>query len=155
MSLTLTTTKERPDLAKVTGAWRWEAFFRENGKDLCDVIDLDVQCAQATDLMPTVLVLLEEATPVGMVALCMDDLDGRPELNPWLAGLYVAPSYRGKGHAVRLIRELEALALQSGFARLYLYTASATGLYAKENWVPIETFHRSDREFSIMQKDLR
>ncbi len=32
-----------------------------------------------------------------MVALCLDDLEGRPDLNPWLAGLFVADAHRGKG----------------------------------------------------------
>ncbi len=153
--MTLTTIKERPDLPKITGTWRWEAFFRHNGRTLADVIELDVQCACGEDLMPTVLVLLEEAVPVGMVALCLDDLEGRPEFNPWLAGLYIDPQYRGKGYAVRLIRELEAFARKSEIGSLYLYTASANGLYAQEVWESIETFDLNGQAFSIMQKDLQ
>ena len=47
--------------------------------------------------MPTVLVLLDEEHPVGTAALCLDDLEERPDLNLWLAGVYVDPIHRGKG----------------------------------------------------------
>ncbi|WP_370676734.1 hypothetical protein [Pleomorphomonas sp. PLEO] len=97
MTLTIVSTKDRPDLALTTGTWRWEAFFSADDVPLADVLALDVDCARSRDLMPTVLVMIEDRRPVGMVALCLDDLEGRPELNPWLAGLYVAPGNRGKG----------------------------------------------------------
>ena len=150
MTTTIVTTTERPDLAQTTGTWRWEAFFRD--RSLSEVLDLENECASNPDLMPTVLVLLNRQHPIGMVTLCLDDLDDRPELNPWLAGLYVDPAYRGNGHGHRLIKELEAFASNMGIKRLSLYTLSAVDLYASVGWSAIETFERKGKTFSIMQK---
>lgn len=154
MTNTIVTTAERPDLARTTGTWRWESFFSDSETSLSEVLELDAQCASNHDLMPTVLVMLEEQQPVGMVALCLDDLEDRPELNPWLAGLYVDPAHRDRGYGLRLISELEALAQNAGIKRLSLYTAEAVVLYAKAGWTTIETFEKKGKTFSIMQKQL-
>lgn len=154
MTLTIVTTRQRPDLASVTGTWRWQAFFGDGDTSLAEMLAFEARCAASRELMPTVLVLLEDDQPIGMAALCLDDLDDRPDLNPWLAGLYVAPGHRGKGHGRRLIDALEALARQAAIPRLFLYTASAVGLYTKAGWTVVETFAKHGEVFSIMEKHL-
>ena len=121
---------------------------------LHEMLRLEAEYASNGDLMPTVLVMLEGQQPVGMVALCLDDLDGRPDLNPWLAGVYVEPPFRGRGYALRLIEELEALARSSGIKQLSLYTEAAIGLYAKVGWAVTETFELEGKTYSIMRKGL-
>jgi GNAT superfamily N-acetyltransferase len=153
MTTTIVSTADRPDLVPITGTWRWEAFFR-NELPLDEMLRLEAECANNGDLMPTVLVMLDDQRPVGMVALCLDDLEGRPDLNPWLAGVYVDPAHRGKGHALRLIEALEALARSSDIKRLSLYTANAADLYSKAGWALVETFERTGKMYSIMQKHL-
>jgi GNAT superfamily N-acetyltransferase len=153
MTAMLVNLSERPDLAPVTGAWRWEAFLYEE-ETLADVLVREHACANNPASIPTVLVLLDETKPAGMVTLCLDDLSGRPELNPWLAGLYVDPAYRGKGYGRRLITELESFALKLQIERLSLYSSNAVGLYVKAGWVTVETFDRGGQEFHIMQKSL-
>ena len=154
MTIAIVSTSDRPDLARLTGKWRWEAFFKGGTTTLSEVIERDARTASSSDLLPTVLVLLEDDHPVGMVAICLDDLDGRPELNPWLAGLYVEPAHRGKGHALRLMTALETLAVKSDIEKLTLYTASAAGLYEKAGWRTLETFKKKGKDFQIMRKEL-
>lgn len=154
MSLEIVTTADRPDLAHTTGTWRWKAFYEGGKTQLSEVLKRDADTAGSHDLMPTVLVMLEDGQPVAMIALCLDDLEGRPDLNPWLAGLYVEPAHRGKGHALRLISEVEALARTSGIECLSLYTSNAAGLYAKAGWETVESFDRKGKTFEIMRKRL-
>lgn len=151
--ISVVSTTERPDLVPITGRWRWEAFFKDE-MPLDEALRLEEECASNGELMPTVLVLLDGEHPVGMIALCLDDLEGRPDLNPWLAGVYVDPSHRGKGYALRLVAELEVLARSAGIRRLSLYTRTATGLYAKAGWTQTEIIERKGRPYSIMQKSL-
>jgi GNAT superfamily N-acetyltransferase len=151
--ISVVSTADRPDLVAVTGHWRWEAFFK-NEKDLVEMLRLEKECASNGELMPTVLVLLEGNQPAGMIALCLDDLEGRPDLNPWLAGVYVEPSYRGRGYALRLVSELEAFARNAGIKRLSLYTRTAEGLYKKAGWAVTEVVERKGRPYSVMQKAL-
>ncbi|QDG75498.1 GNAT family N-acetyltransferase [Labrenzia sp. PHM005] len=147
-------TKDRPELAQITAEWRWNAFMQDSIYTRADAVDFDVQSASSEDLIPTVLVLLEEQTPAGMVTLCLNDVEHRPDLNPWLAGLYVEPEFRGKGYGSRLVDELEALARSAGENRLYLYTPNAEGFYMKAGWETFETFEEQKRLNSIMRKDL-
>lgn len=152
--LSYVTTRERPDLTAVTGAWRWEAFFSNSDISFEQLMAREQAAAVAPGPLPTVLVLLEGGEPIGMVALCNDDLEDRPELNPWLAGLYVAPAHRGDGHAQRLIARIETVASEAGFRRLSLYSASAVGLYRSRGWMTTEIFDRDGAVYHIMRKYL-
>lgn len=152
--LSFVTTSERPDLTAVTGPWRWNAFFSDGEMLFDDLMAREKAAAADHSLLPTVLVLFDSGKPIGMVALCDDDLDDRPDLNPWLAGLYVTPEHRGKGHARRLIAKLEAFAAQAAIRRLSLYSASAVNLYRSAGWATVETFNRDGAVFHIMQKSL-
>ncbi|NVK36053.1 MAG: GNAT family N-acetyltransferase [Rhodobacteraceae bacterium] len=154
MHLEIVKTSDRPDLAHITGKWRWQAFYNGGTKDVSDVLDEEIRIASSSDLIPTVLVLLKADQPVGMVAICLDDLEGRPELNPWLAGLYIEPAHRGNGYALQLMTALETLARQSDIKRLTLYTANAVGLYEKTGWETIETFTKEGALFHVMTKEL-
>jgi GNAT superfamily N-acetyltransferase len=154
MTVAIVKLSERPNLTPITARWRWEAFFKEDGIGFADILRQEKIAAASADLYPTVLVLLDDDRPVGMVALCLDDLDGRPNLNPWLAGLYVEPADRSKGHSLRLMEALETLARNEGIERLSLYTASATEPYARAGWTTVETFEKDGKPFSIMRKRL-
>jgi GNAT superfamily N-acetyltransferase len=149
----IVSTADRPDLVPVTGRWRWEAFFRDE-MPLEDMLRREAESAANGQIMPTVLVMLDSERPIGMVALCLDDLEGMPEMNPWLAGVYVTPSERGKGYALRLVEELEHFARNARIQRLSLYTSSAASLYAKANWALTQTVERNGRTTFIMQKNL-
>lgn len=152
--LTIVTTGQRPDLAEVTGRWRWEAFFYSGRRTLEDTLLLDRAAAISPDFIPSVFVLLDGKTPLGMVAICQDDLEGFAELNPWLAGLYVAPEHRGRGHARRLIAHLESEALGHGMKQLNLYCDDAAGFYRKLGWQDIDRFEDEGKSYFILCKQL-
>nr|WP_321482744.1 hypothetical protein [uncultured Cohaesibacter sp.] len=54
-----------------THLWRLAlgSFFSDSEISLAELLQLDAQCASNHDVMPTVLVLLEEEVPAGTVAL--------------------------------------------------------------------------------------
>ncbi len=104
---TIVTTADRPDLVPLVAGWLWDAFWRSYGCTLQQVLD-DVGGAVARVGPPQCFVLLQAGQPVGTASLAAKDLDTRPDLTPWLAGVWVAPDARGRGHATRLIRAVEA-----------------------------------------------
>ncbi|GHE72721.1 N-acetyltransferase [Camelimonas fluminis] len=146
--------RDKPELADTTGAWRWEAFFKDGPEPRAGLIARERDCARGTGHLPTVLVLLAASRPAGMIALCLDDIEGRPELNPWLAGLYVDPEFRGAGYGRQLVEELEAFAAANCIHQLSLYTSNASGLFASLGWKTVETFDEGGKQFSIMRKRL-
>lgn len=154
MTLTFVTTKERRDLLDTTATWRWEEFYEGGDVTREEMLAREIEAADVSGLLPTVIVMLEDDVPIAMSAICLDDLEGRPELNPWLAGVYVDKPYRGQGYGTRVIAELESLARREGVRRLTLYTPNAEGFYKKSGWTTIETLEKSGKTYSIMQKHL-
>ncbi|OAS21770.1 GNAT family N-acetyltransferase [Methylobacterium platani] len=150
----IVTTTDRPDLAPLTARWRWEAFARGQGRSLAEVTASEAATAAGPGPMPRTCVLLVDGAPVGMASLAARDLDPRPDLTPWLAGVYVAPEARGRGHAVRLVAAVEAQAAALGVATLWLYTRSAEGLYARIGWRTVEAFPYRERMYALMRRDL-
>jgi predicted N-acetyltransferase YhbS len=66
--------------------------------------------------IPSVVVALEDEELLGSAMLVAHDMDSRPQLTPWLAGVFVKPHCRGKGIGSALVRRIEAEARSlSGF----------------------------------------
>jgi GNAT superfamily N-acetyltransferase len=132
MTSTIVTVSDRPHLAPLVARWRVEAFFNHPG-------GYTVEEMTALILEPRVgpeetFVLFDHGRPVGTVALICSDMDTRPDLTPWLAGLFVDPAFRRRGHATRLVRKIEARARSSSVPVLWLYTSTAESLYSRLGW---------------------
>jgi GNAT superfamily N-acetyltransferase len=150
MSELIVTTAERPDLAPATARWRWEAFFRP----LDDIIAEAQRTAAAAELMPRTFVLLIEGEPVGTASLVAHDLEERPDLTPWLAGVFVVPRARGRGYAARLVVAVEQQASAAGIPMLWLYTGKAERIYVRAGWQTIETVQHNGRPVALMRRTL-
>ncbi len=75
---------------------------------------------------------------LGTVSIFENDLEGRKDLTPWLASLYVSEDARGLGIAKELINKVKEEAKNSGFDRLYLRTTTAGTYYKKLGWKLID-----------------
>mgnify|MGYP000981958784 CR=1 FL=1 len=106
------------------------------------------------DRVPLTLVALEGEQPLGMASIIVQDMSTRPELTPWLAGVFVAPDQRGKGIGSALVRAIEAKARELEIARLYLFTPDKEHFYARLGWSPVEWTEYRTKRVLIMQKDL-
>jgi GNAT superfamily N-acetyltransferase len=100
--------------------------------------------------IPTTLVALENEMPVGSASLVEHDMTTRPDLMPWLAGVYVLPARRRRGIGSALVRRAMALAADLGFETLYLYSNSAVALYRQLGWQLLDYEHYEGREVAIM-----
>jgi len=91
---------------------------------------------------------------VGTASLTAHDLDERPDLTPWLAGVFVPPHARGQGHAGRLVAAVEREARAASIATLWLYTNTAERIYARAGWKTVETVQHNGKPFALMRRDL-
>lgn len=151
--VTITTTRQRPDLIDTVAAWVWSAFRRESGHDLASLRARTAAC-QAETGPEQCFVLLADGEPAGTVGLIHHDLDERPELTPWLAAMYVRPEARGRGYARQLIRALEHECMKAGIDRVWLYTHKAERLYASLGWRSVETIAKNGANPVLMCRDL-
>lgn len=103
------------------------------------------------DRIPTTFVALYDSIPVGSLVLVDHDMDTRRDLTPWLAGLFVVPSHRGRGMGSALVRHAIAKAQEFGVAMLYLYyTRDAEALYRHLGWSPLAREFYKGRWVTIM-----
>ena len=90
MTLIVVPTTERPDLVPTVAGWVWEEFWRSHGHTLEQTAEAVAATVAARDLPQTYVLLLDD-WPVGTATLAARDLEERPDLTPWLAGVFVAP----------------------------------------------------------------
>ena len=69
--------------------------------------------------------------PMGSVSLVMDDLPDYPDLNPWLASLYVFPEFRGRGLGKLLVQQAVDSLRQQKYPNAYLFTADQVPFFSK------------------------
>ena len=142
----------QPDLARLVAEWRVRAFFDHPG-------GYTVEQMMALILAPAggpnaTFVLFDGAQPVGTAGLMRDDLDSRPDLTPWLGGLYVEPAFRGRGHATALVRRVETAAREASVGALWLYTLSAEALYQRLGWRHAGLEQDNGPVVTLMRRDL-
>ncbi len=105
------------------------------------------------DSIPTTFIALDDGeNVVGVVSLTENDLTIRPDLTPWLAGLFVLPQMRGQGLGSALVRHAEAHAASLLVDRLYLFTDTAEHLYRQLGWQVLEHVVYRGKEQTVMVK---
>jgi GNAT superfamily N-acetyltransferase len=104
--------------------------------------------------IPTTFIAAAGPQPLGSASLIEHDIATRPELSPWLSGVFVAPEHRRRGVGAALVERVVHEARALAIPRLYLYTRGSGTLYLKLGWSVVEhTFYRQlwgDQEIMIM-----
>jgi len=121
-----------PHTFPTVARWLIEEFFMDKPEHTVENMVTRMQGAKR-DKIPLGLISFEEEVPSGVVSLLENDLGQPSPLTPWLAGLYVAPEFRGKGIGKLLVSACVAEAKRLGFDNLYLYT-STPSFYEKIGW---------------------
>lgn len=144
---------DRPDLAGLTARWCWEQWSQAAGRALTE----DIARCEAIAAAPGFeqgFVVLNHATPAAMAFMVRSDLDERPNLTPWLAGVYVDTPFRGRGYARQVVRRVEQAAIEAEIRMLWLYTSTAAGLYQKLGWLEHEPIDLPKGRSVIFRREL-
>jgi predicted N-acetyltransferase YhbS len=104
------------------------------------------------DELPIAWVAHEGDSALGTAALRKFDLEGREDLSPWLGGVFVLPSHRGRGIGSALCRAVEGKAHDQGVRQLYLFTHGQEALYQRLGWSRLEQLVWHGHQCSIMSK---
>ena len=111
---------ERPDLVPMVAQWLWDEWHLDAGDSFESIRDA-VAASVSPSGPPQTFVLLVDDQPVGTASLVAHDLEERPNLTPWLAGVFVIPEVRGRGHAIRLVHSVEAACRSAGIGTVWLH----------------------------------
>ena len=134
--------------------WLWQAFWHDSGKPFEQLLEAVRTSSVTAGLMPRTFILLADGEPVGTASLVAHDLEERPDLTPWLAGVFVELHARGQGYAGHLISAVEQEARSASVPTLWLYTNKAEHIYARAGWHTVETVKHGGRPFALMKRDL-
>lgn len=145
---------DRREFIPLIARWfhrEWACFYP--GKDLAG-FELMVSERANHDRLPLALVAMEGKELIGIGCLKAVDMETRPELTPWLAGMFVADERRGQGIGAALVKAVEGKARAMGVKRLYLHTPESEKFYAWLGWKTRERTVYCGREVAIMEKEL-
>ena len=138
-----------PDAASTAALWFYAEWgHRYPGRTPDMAIALFRQRANA-DRMPIAWIATDGLVPVATASLMeVEKPDDEP--GPWVGGVYVVPSHRGRGLALRLMAALEAAAPGLGAKRLLL-SAAAPALYLRLGYRPTGALKNGE---PVMEKHL-
>jgi GNAT superfamily N-acetyltransferase len=148
---TIVAVSDRPELAPVVASWLVNEFGYPGSHTPDEMTALILSPPRGPEES---FVLFEQDRPVGTASLSHDDLATRRDLTPWLAGVFVEPSYRGRGYATALVRHVEAFALAESVRSLWLYTWIAEPLYAHLGWLRVGLETERGMEVVLMSRRL-
>ncbi|MGM0444635.1 MAG: GNAT family N-acetyltransferase [Fibrobacterota bacterium] len=134
---------------------QWKEMYARRGETRNDVRQ-KLQARAVTDRIPFTLVAVDGDTVVGSITVKEKDFPARPDLGPWIAGVFVKQSHRGQGISRQLLKTMEdKLAADFNISTVWLYTGSAEGLYTKTGYTLHEQVSQDGRSLVIMKKNLQ
>jgi len=142
-----------PEL-QTCAAWRYQAFLKSYGYSLLDSGAQLAKLAAKPDEYETALIASVEGRLAGICLLVLQEFEPLHDVSPWLASLYVAPEYRKRGVARKLVAAIEEQARKHGVARLHLYTGDAEAFYLKCGWSLAEQSIAGGEPYAFMIRDL-
>jgi GNAT superfamily N-acetyltransferase len=93
--------------------------------------------------------------PAGTCLLVTSEIDPLHDVSPWLAGLYVAPEYRGRGVGRTLVAAIEEQARARGIPRIYLYTDdNEVSYYRNLGWNAVDRVDWKGLPTNLMMREL-
>ena len=120
-----------PHLAPTVARWIEEEWRR---LPIHDYFDDVVTGKPRVSGLPQTLVAVHDGVAIGTVSLLRDDMETRPDLNPWVGCLFTERPYRNQRLGTELVRAAERVAETLGIDELFLYTVRHANLFARLGW---------------------
>ena len=154
MTIEITRLKPNSPELEICAAWRYEAFLKSYGYSLLDSGAQLAKLATQPDEHETALIASVDGRLAGICLLVLQEFEPLHDVSPWLASLYVAPEFRKRGVARKLVAAIEDQARGHGVTRLHLYTGDAEKFYLKCGWSLAEQGFADGEPYAFMIRDL-
>lgn len=142
---------DHPHLIEELAALNFKEWGEFRDGDTLEARTERMRAACGKGAVPSVVVAIEDGRLLGGALLIDSDMKIRPELTPWLAGVYVKAEERGRGIASQLVNRIVDEAAALGVTELYLYTDAAQSLYARLGWEVVEDLVYEDLPVTVMK----
>ena len=145
---------DHKDIIPTIAGWSYEEWSYLHPERTLSDVEQSILEGSNKKHIPVSLVAIDRGKVIGIIALKTSDFKARPNLGPWLAGLYVDKLQRGKGVGTRLVHEIEKLAARLGASKLFLVTDDAENFYSKLSWSVLERTVWQGISVTVMEKDI-
>ena len=152
LALTVASLRDVPHFALLLARWYQDDspdYFQ--GRSEADIA-AEFFAVPASGALPLVFVALSNGSPCGTIALRETSVTARPDLSPWLAGLYVLPGLRGRGIGRFLLDAGEAAARKMGISVVYTGTSTANTMLVAREWLPLEEVEYHGHKLTLYRK---
>ena len=141
---------DRAEFIPTLARWHYQewAYLRPGDSVEARIVRLQAWCGRGE--IPLTCVAVSDGELLGSASLVENDMDDRPELFPWLAGVFVTPERRRQGAGAALVRRIMDEATSLHVSRLYLYTVDRTTFYTNLGWSLLEHTSYRGQGVSIM-----
>ncbi len=140
-----------PQLIETVARWHFDEWGALSPGATLEAWTEQIRETATPSGMPATFLALDDDALLGTDSLVANDMETRPDLTPWLAGVFVRPESRGTGVGAALVTRAVAEAAALGVARLYLYTHAARGFYERLGWRAIDSAFYEGQDVTIMQ----
>ena len=106
------------------------------------------------DSLPLALVALEGGAALGTASIRAAEMASRPELTPWLGGMYVREDARGRGIGEALVRAAEGRARDMGYGEMYLFATDRAEWYGRLGWTSLGPAEHHGERCVLMRTEL-
>jgi GNAT superfamily N-acetyltransferase len=137
---------DSPEHRATVARWIYDEWWADKDRYTPEALEDLLRQAVCLDAIPLCLLALVADEPVGTINLVENDDDSRPHLRPWLAALFVRPSWRRQGIGTLLVRSLQEQARRLRVDGMYLGT-DKPDFYAR---IGATIHERLDQGFCIM-----
>ncbi|WP_246707624.1 GNAT family N-acetyltransferase [Ensifer oleiphilus] len=118
-SIAISNLRDVPYFADDIAERVWRAWWEPRGFPLDHIAGL-VAGNLGDHHIPFAIVAHRGATFIGTASVIDSDLEERPELGPWVAAVWVEPTFRGLGLGASIVRHAAEAALATGVETIYL-----------------------------------
>lgn len=130
--------RQRADFLDIVADRLWHAWWHDSAYDRAGFRRLVARGLEAAPV-PSAFVAHEGDTFLGTASAIMDDLDVRPQYQPWVAGVWVEEAARSRGVGRRLVDRAAEAIFAAGFPHAYLYAgAHRVTFYTGLGWQVLE-----------------
>lgn len=145
--------RAEPRFLAIVGERLWQAWWKEDGHTLEDVLTL-LEDSLRSKPIPTTLVAHAGERFMGTVSLIVSDMDERVQYSPWLAALWVEAESRNEGVGAALLTAGMQKAKAESVERVYLCAVEEkSAYYGRLGWEQIETDVGGMNIFMKMSKE--
>ena len=153
MPVSIRLAKPTADELAAVAKLRYDAFFEGSDRSV-EQDRSEIETFVRNQGYEVALVAESDGRLAGTCLFVRNEIDAQHDVSPWLAGLVVAPEFRGRGVGSKLVEAIEAHARSVACPVIHLYTPNAEGLYAALGWSVVERFRDCGAPMALMSKNL-